>query len=191
MIPSVPWPSRPTSAGFARKRARSALRPLRPCCSPARGLRGANSSCVSLPWRSRRSPQHWEPCFTYCRSGSRDTWRRRFTPPGHTAVSFYRLLVGGPTFLVWYVLALVVMLWQFPRVLAVSLWLTLPWLGIFAVHYWGFARQAWHELWDQFRALLTPKRVRELHATRHQLQLQLKQLEQDYRNQVATAQPKA
>lgn len=109
---------------------------------------------------------------------------RRFTPPGHTAVSFYRLLVGFPTFLTWYLVALGVLLWQLPRVRAVSIWLVLPLLGIFAVHYWGFARHAWQELWSQFRALIAPHRVRQLQDRRQKLQLQLQQLAQDYRSQL-------
>ena len=110
---------------------------------------------------------------------------RPFTPPGHTAVSFYRLLVGFPTFLIWYLAALGVLLWQLPRVPAVSIWLVLPWLGIFAVHYWGYARHAWQELWSQFHALIAPHRVRQLHDRRQQLQVQLEQLAQDYRSQLA------
>ena len=77
---------------------------------------------------------------------------RCFTPPGRTAVSFYRVLVGCPAFVIWYLLALWAMLWQLPPVPAVLLWLAMPGLGLCALHYCRFARRAWANLWHQFRA---------------------------------------
>ena len=62
-----------------------------------------------------------------------------FTPPGRTAVSLYRLLVGFPVFLIWYLLALLLLLKFLPPVWAVVAWLILPWLGIFSYHYWASA----------------------------------------------------
>jgi hypothetical protein len=105
---------------------------------------------------------------------------RWFTPPGRTAVSLYRVLVGYPAFVIWYLLALWGMLSWFSPVPAVLLWLVMPWLGLFALHYCRFARRAATDLWHQFRALIKPARVRELNESRNQLQQQLAQLAQDY-----------
>ncbi len=107
---------------------------------------------------------------------------RLFTPPGRTAVSLYRLLVGFPVFLVWYLLTLLLLLKYLPPVSAVVSWLILPWLGILAYHYWASAPRIWRDLWQQFRSLISPQRVAHLLQTRQELRQQLEQLAEDYRN---------
>ncbi len=106
---------------------------------------------------------------------------RIFTPPGRTAVSLYRLLVGIPTFVVWYLLALYTLLRFLSPTWAIVIWILLPWLGIFAFHYWESARQAWYDLGQQFLSLINPARIEALNRDRESLQQQLGALAEDYR----------
>jgi 1-acyl-sn-glycerol-3-phosphate acyltransferase len=112
---------------------------------------------------------------------------RLFTPPGRTAVSLYRLLVGIPTFVVWYILALAILLIFLKPTWGILIWITLPWVGIFAFHYCESARQAWYDLGQQFLNLVKPTRIEALKRDRQSLQEQLGALAEDYRQHLVNA----
>ena len=66
-------------------------------------------------------------------------------------------------------------------------WISLPWLGIFAFHYWETAKQAWYDLGQQFLSLINPGRIEALNRDRESLQQQLGALAEDYRQLQSTS----
>ncbi|MDG1511447.1 MAG: hypothetical protein P8R31_07105, partial [Mariniblastus sp.] len=77
------------------------------------------------------------------------------TPPGRTAISLYRLLVGMPVYLAWYVACLSLLwwtnwLWPF----GAAALLALPCLGVFALNFWPFVAKGLPNLYAQFLILL-------------------------------------
>lgn len=91
----------------------------------------------------------------------------RVTPPGRTAISLYRLLVGMPVYLAWYVACLSLFwwtnwLWPF----GAAALLVLPCLGVFALNFWPFVTKGLPNLYAQFLILFkstTYKSLRENH----------------------------
>jgi 1-acyl-sn-glycerol-3-phosphate acyltransferase len=100
----------------------------------------------------------------------------RMTPPGRTAVSFYRLLIGLPVYVAWYGLVFFVALGRLPVwQIAVSLSL-MPLFGVIALQYWTRLRSTARDAWCQFLAILNPGRIRALMETRGELTAQIQQL---------------
>ncbi|MCA9248261.1 MAG: 1-acyl-sn-glycerol-3-phosphate acyltransferase [Planctomycetales bacterium] len=88
---------------------------------------------------------------------------RLATPPGRTAVSFYRLLIGLPVYLIWYLAAVAFALWQaapwswiVPGVVALA-----P-AGVMALSYWPAAPAAVRGIFRQLSMAVRPTSLRPL-----------------------------
>ena len=105
---------------------------------------------------------------------------RLFTPPGRTAVSLYRLLVGLPFYVIWYAAAFCVV-W-----LVRSSWVDaaligfMPLLGLLALDYWRAARTMGPDVWFELVALFHPADVRRLIQQRRQLSQHIAQLARQF-----------
>ena len=105
---------------------------------------------------------------------------RRFTAPGRTTVSMYRLLVGIPGYLGWYLLGFAGLQFFWPAG-ALPLITAMPPLGIASLHYW----RAWPHWTGNTISLLRwfskSAEVRELLVERQELDEQLAQLAEKFR----------
>jgi hypothetical protein len=91
---------------------------------------------------------------------------RRITPPGRTAMSFYKLLVGIPVYLVWYLLLawLISPYVNGPMLTAITA--SLPLLGLLGLRGIQLGRHTVGETWHTLRALLRPQQLQELRRQR-------------------------
>ena len=103
-----------------------------------------------------------------------------FMPPGRTTVSMYRLLVGIPGYLGWYLLSFIGLQSLWPAG-ALPLIAAMPVLGIASLHYW----RAWPQWTGNTISLLRwcfkRAAVRELLVERQELDEQLAQLAEKFR----------
>ena len=104
----------------------------------------------------------------------------RFTRPGLTTISMYRLLVGIPGYLGWYLLGFAGLKYVWPP-LAMPLMAAMPVLGIASLHYW----RAWPRWTGNTVSLLRfffkRTEVRQLLDERRELDQQLAQLAEKFR----------
>ena len=105
---------------------------------------------------------------------------RLLTPPGRTAVSFYRLLVGFPFYLGWYLLATVAIYWQTLSWNYAALVTVMPLLGLLALHYWRAARRIGGDVWCELLALARPVGTKAILQQRGQLVVQISELADEY-----------
>lgn len=102
--------------------------------------------------------------------------------PGRTTVSMYRLFVGVPVYLLWY---LVVGWWLFFDFQA-TLWFgwvclgTLPFLGLLALGYWQATHRTAGLWWHQFQFLFHRDQLKSLRQQRDQLSQRLVALGEHY-----------
>lgn len=106
----------------------------------------------------------------------------KLQPPGRTTVSMYRLFVGVPFYLVWY---LVVGWWLFFDFRATPwfAWVclaTLPFLGILALGYWRATRDMAGLWWHQFRFLFHRDQLNQLRRQRDALSQRLLAMGEEY-----------
>jgi hypothetical protein len=110
----------------------------------------------------------------------------RLGPPGRTTVSFYRLCVGLPVYLLWYLAVGWWLIYDFQatRWFAWACLLALPFLGVLALAYWRAMRDA-AGLWcHQCRFLFHRGQLHQLRRERDGLAGRLSVLGEEY-NQVS------
>ena len=105
----------------------------------------------------------------------------RVTPPGRTAVSLYRLLVGLPIYLVWYIASVLLIglaSWAWPFGFAGLV--VLPFLGMFSLRYFPYIRRALPNLASQFRILFRKPKCDSLRENHLNLQKKVVDLETEF-----------
>ncbi len=106
----------------------------------------------------------------------------RLQPPGRTTVSFYRLCVGLPVYLLWYAAVGWWLLFDFHA----TTWFAgvylgaLPLLGLLALGYWRSLEATAGLWWHQCRFLFNRDRLNELRRERHQLSQRVSALGDEY-----------
>ncbi|MCA9069198.1 MAG: 1-acyl-sn-glycerol-3-phosphate acyltransferase, partial [Planctomycetaceae bacterium] len=106
----------------------------------------------------------------------------KLQPPGRPTVSMYRLFVGLPTYLLWY---LAVGWWLFFDFQATKwfAWVclgTLPFLGLLALGYWRATRDTAGLWWHQFQFLFHRDQLNALRRQRDELSQRLARLGDEY-----------
>jgi len=105
----------------------------------------------------------------------------RVTPPGRTAVSFYRLLAGLPVYALWYVGAGLLARWMNAPAWIIALTLLLmPLAGVIALTYWPHAWQSATQSLRQLLLLLRSEECRKLRQDRNLLRSQLVAMADEY-----------
>jgi len=105
----------------------------------------------------------------------------RLQPPGRTAISFYRLLVGLPVYACWYAAAVLLGAWMsVPAPLIAICLLVMPFIGVIALDFWPRARQTASGFWRHLLVLLQPARRRHLGLKQDSLRSQLVKMAEEY-----------
>jgi 1-acyl-sn-glycerol-3-phosphate acyltransferase len=112
-----------------------------------------------------------------------------FTPPGKTAVSFYRLLVGLPVYILWYVLAIFAVRYWMESWRIAALIAAMPLMGLIALWYWRVAIAVAADAWSTLRALLLPGKIKEIVQTRRRLSERIRELAAQYRARAVACEP--
>ncbi|MEX1096432.1 MAG: 1-acyl-sn-glycerol-3-phosphate acyltransferase [Planctomycetales bacterium] len=113
--------------------------------------------------------------FTIVRAGA-----AKIRAPGRTTNSQSLLLVGLPTYLLWYFAVGWWMFGYFSLWFAATALAAMPFLGLLALGYWRNAQRAAWWWWHQLRFLLRRRRLLELRAQRRALQATLAGLAAEY-----------
>ncbi|MCP4099264.1 MAG: hypothetical protein GY748_23820, partial [Planctomycetaceae bacterium] len=103
------------------------------------------------------------------------------TPPGRTAISLYRLLVGMPVYLAWYLgcfwlLWWINWLWPFGAVALVAL----PFLGVFALNFWPFMAKGLPNFYAQILILFKGTKHKSLRENQMRLRRELVDLKTEF-----------
>ena len=105
----------------------------------------------------------------------------RVTPPGRTAISFYRLLVGLAIYALWYVGSGLLAAWMnVPAWIIVLTLVLMPLAGVIALSYWPYAWQFATQSWQQLRLLMRREECRKLRQDRDSLRSRFLAMAEEY-----------
>jgi 1-acyl-sn-glycerol-3-phosphate acyltransferase len=104
----------------------------------------------------------------------------RLQPPGRQVISSYRLLVGAPVYLIWYIAVGWWMFGYFAPWFAWSWLAAAPLCGIIACHYWRRGSEMAQRLWRQARVTVLRKSLTHLRQQESELCGRLTELAEEY-----------
>jgi glycerol-3-phosphate O-acyltransferase/dihydroxyacetone phosphate acyltransferase len=105
----------------------------------------------------------------------------RVTPPGRTAISLYRLLVGLAIYALWYVGTGLLAAWMnVPAWIIVLTLVLMPLAGVIALSYWPYAWQFATQSWLQLRLLMRREECRKLRQDRESLRSRFLAMAEEY-----------